>query len=130
VLVTHASTEQSLAALVRHELRWMATVRAVNPGGHVGALLLHALPMALIAVALSPGWASSVVAGVAIAARLSCVRAVDRLVGRPTLSVFLLPFRDVLTFAMHLASLFIHRVEWRGARLAMRGAGLIEAERA
>lgn len=130
MLVTHASIETSFMALARHELRWMATIRDVKPAGHVASLVLHALPMALLALALAPGPRTGALVLAALGVRFISAATVDRLVGRRTLPLSLLPARDLMTFSIHVASLFVRSVEWRGARLRMREAGRIEAERA
>lgn len=127
VLVTHGSVEPSLAALLRHELRWAATVRDLNPGGMLGMTLLHPLPFALAAFALAPGLATGALVALAIGARLAVAGVVDRLARRKTAPWLLLPLRDLLTFGVHVACFFVRRVEWRGARLAMRDQGRIEA---
>lgn len=128
MLVTHASTETGFAALARHELRWMATVRDLNPAGHIGSTVLHALPLALIACALAPGSITGVILVTALGARMLSAATVNRMVGRRTLPYWQLPLRDLMTFAMHVASLFVRSVEWRGARLTMREQGRIEAK--
>ncbi len=130
MVVTHASTEPGFMALARHELRWMATIRDVNLPGHVGSLVLHALPLALVTLALAPGLASTALVVTAIGIRLASAMTVDRLLGRRTLPLWLVPPRDVMTFCIHVASLLVRSVEWRGARLKIREAGRIEVERA
>ncbi|MGJ3649610.1 bacteriohopanetetrol glucosamine biosynthesis glycosyltransferase HpnI [Sphingomonas sp. GlSt437] len=128
VFVTHASIETSFAEVAKHELRWMATVRTVNAAGHVGSLTLHALPLSLIALLLAPGrWTLAVVIA-ALITRLVSAKVVDRVLGRTTLPLWLMPLRDLMTFGVHVTSLFVRRVDWRGARLKMRAAGRIEAE--
>lgn len=126
VIVDHAHADADFGALWAHELRWSATVRDLRPAGYVGATLLHPMPFALLALALMPGWASGAALVFAIAARLAVVAAVDRLAGRPTIGWYLLPLRDLLSFAVHIAALFVRQVEWRDAQLAMREAGRIE----
>jgi len=127
MLVTHASIETSFIALARHELRWMATVRDLNPAGHIGSTVLHALPLALIACALAPGGVTDAILISALGVRMLSAVTVNRMVGRRTMPYWQLPLRDLMTFAMHVASLFVRSVEWRGARLTMRDEGKIEA---
>lgn len=129
MVVTHGCTETSLSAVVRHELRWMATVRDLRPLGHLGSTVLHALPLALVAFACRPGLITGALVLAALLVRLVSAITVDYLVGRRTLSYWLLPMRDLMTFVIHIASLFVRSVEWRGARLAMRDQGRIEAAR-
>ncbi|OQW46039.1 MAG: hypothetical protein A4S16_12235 [Proteobacteria bacterium SG_bin6] len=128
VIVTHGSVEPSLPALLRHELRWAATVRDLNPGRMLGMTLLHPLPFALAALALAPGWATGALVALAIGTRLTVAAVVDGLTGRKTAPWLLLPLRDLLTFGVHVSCFFVRRVEWQGARLAMREAGRIEAQ--
>ena len=52
LVVDHACTEQRFSGLVRHELRWAKTVRVVTGAGHLGSIITHAFPLALIAAAV------------------------------------------------------------------------------
>ncbi|MGL4312831.1 MAG: bacteriohopanetetrol glucosamine biosynthesis glycosyltransferase HpnI [Sphingomonas sp.] len=128
VFVTHASIETSFAEMARHELRWMATVRTVNWIGHLGSLVMHALPLALIALVVAPGIVSATVAAIALTTRLVSALLINHVLRRATIPLVLVPFRDLMTFGVHVTSLFVRRVDWRGARLTMRRAGRIEAE--
>lgn len=125
VVVTHGHDDSSLKELWRHELRWSATIRDLQPGNHLGLTLLYPLPFALVAAAIlgAPGWA---LVATTIAARVVVAAAVDRLVGRKTMPWILLPLRDLLCFAVHVRALLVRRVEWRGATLTMREEGRIE----
>ncbi|MBX9795586.1 bacteriohopanetetrol glucosamine biosynthesis glycosyltransferase HpnI [Sphingomonas sp.] len=128
VIVTHGSMEASFGELWRHELRWLATVRDLKPAGHLGATLLHPLPMALVAAALAPAPLGIGALVAVLGARLANAMLVDRVVGRSTAPLWLLPARDLMSFAVHVTSFFVRRVDWRGERLAMREAGRIEAQ--
>ena len=130
VIVTHASAERSLGELVRHELRWAATVRDLNFGGYVGLILTHPLPFALLAAALAPGWATLALVAAAVGARLGAAQVIDRMVGRKTAPRWLLPLRDLLSFGVFVTSFFVRSVSWRDTQLAMRKAGRIEIKRA
>ncbi|MBX9860225.1 MAG: bacteriohopanetetrol glucosamine biosynthesis glycosyltransferase HpnI [Sphingomonas sp.] len=130
VIVTHASAERSFAELARHELRWAATVRDLNPAGYVGLVLTHPLPFALIAAGFAPGWPSVALVATAVAVRIASARAIDKMVGRTTAPRWLLPLRDLLSFAIFVASFFVRQVRWRDTELAMRKAGRIEIKRA
>ena len=131
MLVTHLSTESTLAELWRHEVRWSRTVADIDLAGHLGSVVTHALPLALIGAALlrfsPPGLA---ILALALAARLwlkSRVDAVARADGAPAATGpwWLLPLRDILSFAVFLGALFTRRVDWRGARFHVaRDGGL------
>src|SRR6202171_4988104 len=53
ILLPHACSEQSAAELLRHELRWARTVRAVNPLGYAGSVVTYPLPFAVLGAAAS-----------------------------------------------------------------------------
>ena len=122
--VVHGSTETSLMALAAHELRWARTIRVIDPAGHWGSLVTHALPLGLIGAGLvgfSPA-ACVVLAGL-LAARLFLKARIDHIVGERAGSAWLLPVRDVLSFGLFIASLFGNAVEWRGNRLRVGKSG-------
>jgi ceramide glucosyltransferase len=54
--VGHVCDEATFGRLWRHELRWASTVRSIDPVGYAGWAVTHALPLALIALALGGGW--------------------------------------------------------------------------
>jgi ceramide glucosyltransferase len=127
MLVTHASTERNFGELWRHELRWGATVRDVVPIAYVMGVIGIPFPLALLAIPVLPlpGLALAVLA---LLARLSVAIVADRRSGARTASLWLLPLRDCLTFAVFIASLAVRSVDWRGATLRMGGRGRISAE--
>ena len=61
------------------------------------------------------------------AALLAVALVVDRVSGTRTMPLWLLPLRDVLSFAVFVSSFFVRSVDWRGARLRMHGDGRIAA---
>lgn len=130
VLVTHASAEKSFGALIRHELRWAATVRDLNPAGYAGLVITHPLPFALLAAVLAPGWPAAMLVAGAIGARVVAASAIDQMAGRTTAPWWLMPVRDLMSFGVFVGSFFVRQVEWRDTRLAMREAGRIEIKRA
>lgn len=126
MILTHGCTESSLADLWRHELRWLATVRGVDPAGLAGAVVTYPVPLALIATCFSPGTGVWLL-GAALMARLFLKRRIDRAAGAVSASWWVMVPRDCLSFATYVAAFFVRRVEWRGARLTMMQAGRITA---
>jgi ceramide glucosyltransferase len=125
MLVTHGSDDARLSALWQHELRWAATVRGVAGGAaYAGSLITLPFPLALIAAILHPA-AGLVMLAIALLSRWFVLRAVDRVAGHPTASFALLPVRDVMSFAIFVASFCVRSVDWRGHRLRMRDHGRI-----
>jgi ceramide glucosyltransferase len=113
-LVDNVIAEPTLGALFRHELRWARTIRLVAPLGFVGSVVTQPFIMAALAASLGvfPTAAPAMVA-VALLCRCASVRAVDRALGLDPSPLYLLPLRDVLSFAVFVASFFTRRVEWR-----------------
>ena len=116
-LVDHGCSEASFGEVVAHEMRWAVTVRMIDPAGHYGSVVTHPLAWALIGTALFAGapvaWAA---AALALAARLFLKWRIDRSAGQGSGPFWLLPFRDMVSFAIFLASLFARAVYWRGER--------------
>ena len=51
-VVTHSSNEDSAGDLFRHELRWARTIRAIDGLGHMGSLITHPVPLAILGALL------------------------------------------------------------------------------
>lgn len=113
--VSHACVETSFTKLVVHELRWSRTIRTVDPAGHLGSVLAHPLAFASLAVLLT-GFApwSLRLAGVALIVRLALKLWSDHVLRQPQRDLWLLPFCDLVSFAIFVGSFFSPRVTWRG----------------
>ena len=127
MIVTHGCSEDSLAALVRHELRWAATIRRLDPAGHAGSVVTHPLPLAALAAVLGGGPTALALCVAAAGARAALKLRVDAVVGRRTAPLWLLPFRDLLSFVVFLASFPVRSVKWRSSRLDLENDGRILA---
>jgi ceramide glucosyltransferase len=127
LLLVHGSSEQSFAEIWRHELRWAVTVRGVNLAGHLGSVLTHPLPLSLLACALFPGPGTVAIAG-AFLGRVVLAWSIDRWAGAKTAPLWWLPARDLLSFAVFIASFAARSVDWRGARLRIDARGRVTAE--
>ena len=118
LIVAHGCTETSLSAVLRHELRWAATVRGVDPRGYMGLGVTFPVAWAILALPFAPLPALGMLAG-ALAARLLLVSEVDRLAGTKSGARRWLVVRDGLSFIVFMTSFFVRSVDWRGARLNM-----------
>lgn len=117
LLVEHGCTEASARELLAHELRWARTIRGIDPAGFFGSAATHAVVWGLIAVALLKGAPVAMAAlAFAILARLWMARRMANVSGSRGWRWWLLPVRDILSFAVYLGSFFVRVVEWRGAR--------------
>jgi ceramide glucosyltransferase len=118
--VAHLCNEASLRELWRHELRWARTIRSIAPLGHAGSVVMHALPWALVALALAPWSGLSVSAAAMTLAAILCRAALLRQVtlgfALPPQPYWLVPVRDLMSFAVFAASFLGRSVRWRGQR--------------
>jgi ceramide glucosyltransferase len=116
-IVTHACAEQSLRELLLHEIRWARTIRAMDSVGFCGLPITHAVPLALLGLilgGLTPvAW---MILAVALVCRFALQAELYRLLHLRNGIFWLGPIRDILSFAVFVASFFGRRVEWRGHR--------------
>jgi ceramide glucosyltransferase len=128
MLVAHSCSESSLPELWRHELRWARTIRSVDPWGYAGSLVTHPLAWAVIAVAAGAPALGAGVGALAIACRIVLLRAVRRNFGLAAPPYWLLPVRDLLSFAVFVWSFCGGRLAWRGRSYHMRADGRLAAD--
>ncbi len=113
VVVETSVVEGSFADLIRHELRWLRTIRTVRPLGYAFSFITFGVPIAALGVLLAGGAESAVamLALTAIARILVHLR--TRCQGSSALQILVLPFRDVLNVALWSWSFVTRRVHWR-----------------
>jgi ceramide glucosyltransferase len=122
--VGHAAAENSARELFRHELRWTRTIRTVDPLGHLGSFITFAVPLALMgAILLNFSVLALMVLATALAARLFLKLRIDAIFQTHAGPAWLLPARDLLSFAVFVTSLFGETVHWRGARFSIEPSG-------
>ncbi|MBU6497797.1 MAG: bacteriohopanetetrol glucosamine biosynthesis glycosyltransferase HpnI [Rhodospirillales bacterium] len=122
-LPTTTVAETGFAALLRHELRWARTIRALEPAAFALSVLQYPLAWAALAVAaggVAPwslglflaAWALRAAAAGAVDAAIRAARAETGLASAA--SLWLLPLRDLISVGVLLAAFAGSRVEWRG----------------
>jgi len=126
VVVAHTCAEVSAHEMLAHELRWARTIRLLNTRGYWGSIITHAFPLALLGAVLS-GFHSYALALVAttLVARLAVKWRMDWVLGTSAGPAWLLPLRDLLSFAIFLGSLFGGNVRWRGTRFLVAPDGVL-----
>jgi ceramide glucosyltransferase len=129
VVVETLVHEPSAAALVRHEVRWMRTIRGVAPWGYAGSGLTHAVATCLLgALLVGGGPGALVLPGVALGLRLMVHFTAQRRLdirGAARGTVLLVPLRELLGFAEWLAGFFTRRVRWRHQELTLEPGGRV-----
>lgn len=115
LVLAHTCGEQTLREVVSHELRWAKTIRLVDPIGYTGSIVTHPLPFALWGVLLNH---SAPISWGLLALTLACRSLVPiemkRGYNAEGASVALGPLRDLLSFAIFVASFLPLKVTWRG----------------
>jgi ceramide glucosyltransferase len=125
-VVEHGCAERSFSDLVRHEMRWARTIRAVTPLGYLGSALTHPLPFALLAIVfLGVHGITAAVAAAAPLCRLVLELRVDDALGVRATRWAVGPVRDLLSFAIFVAAFFVGAVTWRGRRYRVRPDGTL-----
>jgi len=123
--------EPNFASLIRHELRWMRTIRVLRPRSFGGIFLTFSLPLATLGIVLASAepshWtAAEALFSTTVIARL-VLHFVHRLRGnRPILAdLLLLPVRDLLICWVWFRSFFTSRVTWRGTEFDVDPDGVM-----
>ena len=124
--VIHSANEKSATELFQHELRWARTIRAIDSLGHVGSVITHAVPLAILGtVLLQFSYPALLALAAALAARLWLKHRIDRVLGIKGLSPWLVVQRDVLSFAVFISSFFTGQVDWQGRRYKIHPGGTL-----
>jgi ceramide glucosyltransferase len=129
--VAHVCGEMSASELWHHEVRWARTIRSLDPAGYAGSIIAHAFPLALIAAlgsATTESLGSATALGLGMAAfgcRLALLRQVERAFNLPPQSCWLVPLRDLLSFAVFVSSFFGQSARWKGRRYRFIAGGTL-----
>jgi ceramide glucosyltransferase len=133
--VTTTVDEPTVEALVQHELRWARTIRAVQPHGHASLGITYAVPLTLLTALADPRPLVMLLPALAVLLRVSLHWVVDagrsasaEAAGARTAPIgggWLVPFRDVLSFGVWMASFATRQVTWRQQRMYVRRDGVL-----
>jgi ceramide glucosyltransferase len=125
-LVETSVSEKSLKCLWQHELRWARTVRLMAPVGFAGSVVTHVVAIAVLA-ALVCGFSLTSLGFLAMSCVLRWASAVviARTLSLPTAGLWLLPLRDLLSFAVFIGSFCGRSVSWRDQLFHIEPSGRI-----
>jgi ceramide glucosyltransferase len=125
--------EPTLGLLVRHEVRWMRTLRVLRPRSFSLIFFGFSLPLAVAALLLcavegSPSKLAWTLFQVTVVARVG-LHLAHRLRGeRPLLADFwLLPARDLLLCWVWWRTFFTSRITWRGSEFDVDAHGIMRS---
>lgn len=131
-LVLTTIPETRLDQLVRHELRWARTTRALRPIGFIASVFTHALPIALLTVLLDPGAVTALLFGCVAALRALLLATVEARLGRAptarTPTPWFLIFRELLYFGVWVWAFANRNIIYRGRKLRIRPGARIAAD--
>lgn len=118
VVVEHVSGETTLAAVLKHQLRWGRSTRVSRPKGYVGLVFTHATAAsALLLAAAGFSGPACALAAPAVSLRLVVAWICGvRMVGDTALRrwIWLVPLRDGAAFLIWIASFAGDEIHWRG----------------
>jgi ceramide glucosyltransferase len=129
-IVENRLAEPSLSSLWRHELRWARTVRAMAPFGFAGSIVTHTIVLAALAAAAS-GFGPTACCWLVLPSvllRWASAGIVARALALPIGGLWLLPLRDVLSFAVFLGSFCGRSVLWRDQLFRVEPGGRMTVE--
>jgi len=128
-VIEHRIGSQEFTANLRHRLRWNRSTRRSRPWGYIGQVFTNPLPLALLLVAVQPGWARML--AVTLLFRAASVLAVAAWVLRDPLTRrlwWIVPAQDIASFLMWLGGFFGNRITWRGRKYYLEPDGTFELE--
>jgi len=128
-VVGHVCNESSFLQLWRHELRWALTIRAISLEGYLGWVITHAFPLGLLALAFGGGLPALALTLAALGCRMTVLATIARVCRRPGYPYWLVPVRDLLSFAVFLVGIVARGLEWQGRRFRLVSEGTLASER-
>jgi ceramide glucosyltransferase len=129
VVVETPVNERNLLDLIRHELRWLRTIRTVRPTGYSLAGVTFSVPVAALGVMLASGGRLAWTAlGVAALARvmLHCTGRRSAPALEQIGQIWALPLADVLGFALWCWGFVTRQVHWRQDRFWIARDGSVQ----
>jgi ceramide glucosyltransferase len=113
VVVETNVVERSFGDLVRHELRWLRTIRAVRPLGYCLSFITFGVPVAILGALLAGGGAPAIGMIAVTATARTLLHFKTRARDASLRQLLLLPIRDLLSVALWSWSFVTRRVHWR-----------------
>ncbi len=125
VVVDTCVVEASFGDLVRHELRWLRTIRAVRPVGYCLSFITFGVPVAAAGAVLAGGTAAAVGMLALTAAARVLLHFRTRNPGASLRQLAILPARDLLSVALWSWSFVTRHVHWRNDHFRVNRDGSV-----
>ncbi len=117
--------EPSATELIRHELRWLRTIRAVRPGGYLFSFPTFALPVAALGCLAARGADAALVMLAITASARVLIHFATRRIDSALSQLWVLPVNDLLAFSLWGWGFVSRRVHWRAARYRVARDGTL-----
>ncbi len=129
-VVTNIVEEVSFKSLLLHELRWVRTLRTVEPIGFVSTFITDTFVISVVTAVLLALLGSPIFAVMLVSMALFCRFLVLRIVkSRLNLhnagSAWLIPLRDTLSFVLRIASFTGSSIHWRNESFSVDSRGVL-----
>lgn len=122
--VGHAAFHGTATDLLLHQIRSAKTIRGIDPVGYVGSIITNPVPLALMGLLGGEAHGLVAVAATIICRSILCL-AVEKVYALPRQPYWLIPLRDVMEFAVYIASFFGGKVSWKGYRYRVMADGTL-----
>jgi ceramide glucosyltransferase len=130
-VVGHVMSSNSIAELIHHQTRWARGTRFARPWGYIGLVFTHGTVSSLLFWLTTGG---SMLGWAVLSITWSVRLALAWIMGAKYLhdpatqqGLWLVPLRDLISFALWCYSFIGNTVEWRGRRLRLtKGGRLVE----
>lgn len=128
LVVETCVAESSFGDLVRHELRWLRTIRTVRPVGYALACVTFSVPIAALGVLLDPGSRLAVeMLTVAMLGRILLHLEVRKL-SHSHCSLPVVILHDFLALGLWCCASFATHVQWRERRYRVTRDGALQVD--
>jgi len=112
----HVYAERTVREFFANELRAARTIKGLDPHGYAGSVITHPFALALVAAVLGAGSPAVGIMLSSLVCRMVVAFCTERRFCTAETSYLLLPLRDLLSFAIYVASYCGSTVIWRGRR--------------
>lgn len=126
-VVDHVLAKSTLADSIRRQIRWARGTRVSRPWGYLGLIFTHGIVASLLLLIMTGG---SIFAWIVLAVTWLIRLVMGWVVGVTCLNdsvaktfVWLIPLRDLISFAVWCSSFVGNRIEWRGKQWTLTKGG-------